>query len=128
MKPQRYRKKSDKPVYAIQLKLETSGFTYAKWGDRQTCKAGDWLVDNDGDIYTVDQQVFAQTYRQIAPASYIKITPVWASRAEQAGSVETKEGRSHYQAGDYLVSNREDGSDAYCVEIEKFHEMYELDL
>ena len=127
MKPQRYIKKPDTPVHAIQIKLDTNGFTYQKWGDQQTCKSGDWLVDNNGDIYTIDQQVFADTYRQIAPASFVKITPVWASRAEQAGSVKTKEGRSHYQAGDYLVSIQEDGSDAYCVEAEKFLDMYQID-
>ncbi len=128
MKPRRYRKKVNKPVFAIQIKLETSSFSYSKWGDRQTCKAGDWLVDNDGDIYTIDQQVFAGTYRQLAPATYVKVTPIWAKKADIAGSVKTKEGRSHYRAGDYIVSNHEDGSDAWCITAEKFHDMYELDL
>ncbi len=127
MKPQRYIKKSDKPVQAIQIKLDTNGFTYKKWGDQQICKAGDWLVDNDGDFYTVDQQVFAQTYRQLTPATYVKAKPIWAKKAKGAGSVKTNEGRSHYQSGDYIVSNHEDGSDAWCIEAEKFHEMYELD-
>jgi hypothetical protein len=38
--------------------------------------------------------------------------------------VETKEGQSHYRAGDYLVSNNEDGSDAYAISAAKFESMY----
>lgn len=123
----RYRKKADQFVVAVKLALDTNGFTYRKWGADQTCRAGDWLVDNNGDIYTVDSQVFARTYRNTGPGIYIKTTPIWAERATEAGSVETKEGRSHYDAGDYLVSNNEDGSDAYCIRAEKFESMYEPD-
>jgi hypothetical protein len=123
----RYRKKKDQYVVAVQLALETEGFTYRKWGADQRCKPGDWLVDNAGDIYTVDREVFAATYRQVAPGHYIKTTPVWAERAAKAGVVATKEGQSHYKSGDYLVSNNEDGTDAYCVSASKFEAMYELD-
>ena len=104
-----------------------AGFTYRKWGAEQLCKPGDWLVDNEGDIYTIDRDVFAETYRRVGPGRYAKITPVWAKIAATAGVVETKEGRSHYQKGDYLVYNNPDGTDAYCVAADKFESMYELD-
>ncbi len=123
----RYRKKANQFVVAVKLDLDTSGFTYRKWSADQTCRAGDWLVDNNGDIYTVDAQVFARTYRSVGPGIYIKTTPIWAERATEAGSVKTKEGRSHYDAGDYLVSNNEDGTDAYCISAENFESMYEPD-
>jgi hypothetical protein len=123
----RYRKKPDQYVVAVQLALEFDGFDYRKWGGDQHGKPGDWLVDNDGDIYTVDQEVFAATYRQVAPGRYVKTTPVWAAQADAAGVVPTKEGQSHYAAGDYLVSNNEDGSDAYCIAAAKFEAMYVLD-
>ncbi len=123
----RYRKKPECFVIAVQLELDTKGFTYHKWGAEQRCKPGDWLLDNDGDIYTVDKDVFAQTYRRIRPGAYVKTTPVWAEVAEAAGSVETKEGRSDYRKGDYLVYNNEDGTDAYCMSAPKFESMYELD-
>ena len=58
---------------------------------------------------------------------YIKTTRVWAEIATEAGSVATKEGRSQYQNGDYLVFNNEDGTDAYCIGAAKFESMYELD-
>jgi len=123
----RYRRKADQYVVAVQLDLDTDGFTYKKWGGEQRCKRGDWLVDNDGDIYTVDGEVFARTYRQARPGAYVKTTRVWAEIASEDGSVATNEGRSHYRRGDYLVSNNEDGTDAYCVSAAKFESMYELD-
>jgi hypothetical protein len=123
----RYRKKADQFVVAIKLDLDTDGFTYRKWGAEQKCKARDWLVDNNGDVYTVDAKVFAGTYRSVGPGIYVKTTPVWAARATQPGSVATKEGRSHYHVGDYLVSNNEDGTDAYCISADKFESMYEPD-
>ena len=113
-------------MIAVQLALETEGFSYQKWGAKQRCKAGDWLVDNDGDIYTVDQSVFANTYQQVKPGAYEKTTPVWAEVAKKDGSIKTNEGLSHYRAGDFLVSNNKDGSDAYCTSADKFEKMYEL--
>ncbi len=127
MNPRRYRKRQDKPVLAIRLELDMPGFDYHKWGDTQFCKSGDWLVDNDGDIYTVDRQVFAETYHQTGPATFVKHAPVWARRVSEAGSVKTREGRSHYQAGDYVVSNHENGGDAWCIEARKFEDMYQPD-
>lgn len=123
----RYRKRADLAVTAVRLALDTAGFTYLKWGAEQRCKPGDWLVDNDGDTYTVDAEVFERTYRAVAPGRYVKSTPVWAEAATTPGSVATKEGASHYQPGDYLVANQSDGGDAYCIGREKFEAMYELD-
>jgi hypothetical protein len=124
---QRYRRKPDQTVVAVQLRLDTEGFTYRKWGGEQRCKAGDWLVDNDGEVYTVDQESFALTYRHVGKGAYVKSAPVWAEVASEDGSVATKEGRSAYRQGDYLVSNNEDGSDAYAISSEKFLVQYEPD-
>jgi hypothetical protein len=60
-----YRRRPDQFVVAVQLDVDTSGFTYDKWGGEQRCKRGDWLVDNDGDVYTVDQDTFCRTYREV---------------------------------------------------------------
>ncbi len=121
----KYRKKAGQAIHAVQVDLDLLSFSYQKWGDSQTCKAGDGLVDNNGDIYTIDQQVFSNSYQKISPATYQKIAPVWARQADEDGSVKTKEGRSHYRAGDFIVANREDGDDAWCMSEEKFHDMYE---
>jgi hypothetical protein len=121
---QRYVRRPDTPVIAVRLALETDGFVYQKWGGEQRAKPGDWVVDNDGDVYTVDAGVFARTYHRTGPGAYVKSTPVWAERASQAGSIQTKEGVTHYGAGDYIVSNNEDGSDEYAVAANKFESLY----
>jgi hypothetical protein len=124
-KRQEYVKRTSQFVIAVQVDLETEGFTYKKWGSTQTCKRGDWLVHNNCDTYTVDRDTFARTYKQTGPGTYIKLTPVWADVASEAGEVRTKEGATHYQAGDYLVYNEPQGGDAYAVSKEAFERMYE---
>ena len=59
----KYRKRKKQIVHAVRLTLLTDGFTYRKWGDIQRCKRGDWIVDNDGEVHTVDARTFAQTYQ-----------------------------------------------------------------
>jgi hypothetical protein len=122
---QRYIKRASQAVVAVRLPLEGSGFTYEKWGGTQRGKPGDWLVDNRGDVYTVDADTFASTYARVGEGKYVKTAPVWAERAAQPGHVETREGATDYEAGDYLVFNGEDGQDAYAVSARKFEEMYE---
>jgi hypothetical protein len=121
----KYVKRSDQFVVAVQLDLDTTGFSYRKWGGTQTCKPGDWLVSNDGDTYTVDQESFARTYRPTGPGTYVKTTPVWAEVARTSGEIRTKEGATHYDKGDYLVYNEPDGGDGYAVSKEAFTKMYE---
>ena len=67
-----YQRRKDQFVLAVQLALETDGFAYRKWGAEQRCKSGDWLVDNDGDVYTVAEEEFARTYREIERGRYWK--------------------------------------------------------
>ena len=124
---QRYVRRPDRPVTAVRLALETDGLVYRKWGGEQRAQAGDWIVDNEGDVYTVDAEVFERTYQRTGPGTYVKCTPVWAERSSQAGSVKTKEGVTHYEAGDYIVSNNADGSDEYAMTAAKFESLYELD-
>jgi len=120
----KYVKRDTQFVIAVQLDLDTPGFTYQKWGGTQTCKAGDWLANNAGDTYTIDRETFARTYRATGPGTYVKTTPVWAEIARTAGDVRTKEGSTHYQSGDYLVYNQPDGDDAYAVAKDDFERMY----
>lgn len=123
----RYRRRPDQYVVAVQLNLDSDGLRYRKWGHDQQAKPGDWLVDADGDTYTVDAESFAATYRPLHRGAWLKTAPVWAEQATQAGSVATKEGRTQYAAGDWMVSNNEDGSDAYAIGQAKFDTLYEPD-
>lgn len=121
----RYRKKAGAAVSAVRLDLDTDGFTYRKWGGMQSCKPGDWLVDNGGDIYTVDVDTFANTYTEISPGRFVKTAEVWAEIAEQDGVIKTLEGETRYSAGDYVVYNDRQGMDGYAVDREAFESMYE---
>jgi hypothetical protein len=126
----KYVRNPERPVAAVQMSLETEGLVYTKWGGQQRAKQGDWLVDNDGDVYTVDSEVFARTYRAVDrvrnPGAYVKTTPVWAIEATEPGSVSTMEGASQYNAGDFIVSNDPDGADSYAIARDKFHALYVL--
>lgn len=125
---QRYRRKADQVVSAIRLVLEFDGLHYSKWGAQQRAESGDWLVDNMGDVYTVSADSFERTYQQVSPGRWKKSAPVWAEQTNEAGSVATQEGRTHYQAGDWLVSNDEAGTDSYAISAAKFDQLYELDI
>jgi len=120
-----FRKKAGRAVTAVQLNLDVEGFEYRKWGGTQRCKRGDWVLDNDGDVYTVDAETFASTYREVGPGRYEKSATVWARKAESEGSIETKEGVTHYDAGDFLVYNDAELRDGYAVSEKKFGELYE---
>ena len=123
--PRQYRSKPDQFVVAIQLDLETDGLSFRKWGAEQRCGAQDWLVDNDGDVYTVEREVFAKTYTKIGRGHYRKTTTIWAEPARAPGHVQTIEGATHYDAGDYLISSGPDGKPTYAIKREKFLTIYE---
>jgi len=120
-----YRRRERTTITAVRLDLETEGFTYQKWGGTQRCKAGDWIVDNAGDTYTIDAEVFANTYRKAGPGVYEKVATVWAERAESAGVIRTKEGSTEYEAGDVLVYNDAERRDGYAMKAETFDSLYE---
>lgn len=121
----RYRQKGGHQVSAIRLNLDLQSFAYRKWGAMQTGKPGDWLVESDGSVHTVDAHSFARTYRQVGPGRYEKHTTVWAEPAARAGWIRTLEGETHYEAGDYLVWNDAQGSDGYAIQRARFEELYE---
>jgi hypothetical protein len=123
----RYVRRQDRPVAAVRLALDTDGLVYRKWGGEQRAKAGDWLVDNGGDVYTVDAEVFARTYQQTGIGTYVKTTPIWAERVDHPGTVKTKEGSTQYAVGDYLLSNDSDGSDEYAITAKQFEDLYKVD-
>lgn len=127
VKRRRYRKKADQFVTAVRLDLDTDGLVYRKWGGRQHAKRGDWLVDNQGEVYTVDARSFAKTYKRLRPGAFVKIAPVWAELAGHGGSVTTKEGQSRFRKGDYIVYNDRHARDGYCMSAKRFKAMYRPD-
>lgn len=120
-----YRKRPKFNVTAVQLELDLEKFEYQKWGGKQTCKPGDWLVNNDGDIYTVDKQYFKDHYRRVSQGVFEKVGEIWAEIADADGAIKTIEGSTAYRAGDYLVFDRETGGEGYAIGRLKFERWYE---
>lgn len=108
----------------VEVDLDVTGdLTYNKWGGEQTAKVGDYLINNNGEAYTCDGQVFADTYEEVGDDEYVKTATIEATEATEAGSISTLEGESAYEAGDFLVTNP--GGDRYCITRDKFLAMYE---
>ena len=122
---QEYRRKKLTSVTAVRLDLDTEGFVYQKWGGQQRCKRGDWLVNNQGDVYTIDAETFERTYHMVSPGVYQKNSNVWAEKADTSGTIQTKEGSTAYEAGDYLVYNDSAHKDGYAMSEKTFHSLYE---
>ena len=120
-----FRKRPKHHLIAVQLDLEFDGFSYQKWGGKQTCKQGDWLVNNNGDVYTIEKEYFRDYYQRINPGIFEKVGQIWAEIAEESGSIKTKEGSTDYTAGDYLVFDRQEGGEGYAVKKHIFENMYE---
>lgn len=119
-----YQRREETQVVAVRLDLDTDGLRYRKWDGEQLGKRGDWLVDNAGDVYTVDADSFARTYTRVSLGVYHKTAPVWAEQAETDGEIRTAEGLTHYRTGDWLVFNAADGTDGYAMNDETFHRLY----
>lgn len=119
-----YTRKPTATVIAIQMNLDVEEFHYTKWGGPQTAKPGDWLVKNGDEVYTVNKDSFAVTYTELSPGVFFKSGNVWAVRAVRDGEMPTKEGKSLYSVGDYLVYNNPDGTDGYCMSADKFNSLY----
>lgn len=107
------------------MDLPFESFCYNKWGSKQTAKPGDWLVNNEGDVYSVDKEYFRNHYQIISQGIYEKVGAIWASIATQDGTITTLEGSTDYAYGDYLVFDRPQGGDAYAVNKSEFERMYE---
>ena len=88
---QKYLQRGQTPVAAVLLNLETDGFTCRKWGGEQTCKPGDWIVDNASAVYTLDCDSFARTDCADSPDLYRKVAPNWAGLAHHDAAIKTKE-------------------------------------
>ena len=121
----KYKKRPKYHVTAVQFDLQSEGFNYQKWGSSQYCKPGDWLINNDDDIYTVDKDYFKEHYRKVSAGVFEKVGEIWAEPTESDGSIETIEGETNFRAGDYLVFDRRHGGIGYAISKARFERWYE---
>ncbi|MFT5135701.1 MAG: hypothetical protein ACI9XU_002114 [Arenicella sp.] len=123
----KYHKKAAQTIVAVQLNLDTQGLHYKKWGANQFAKKDDWLANNNGSVYSIDNAAFERAYKLVSPGQYQKVSDIYAKLADNDGSIATLEGTTHYRKGDYLVyENPNQTGDAYAISSERFKDMYEL--
>ena len=61
----------------------------------------------------------------VSPGVYMKVRFVWARVADEDGKIQTKEGETHYRAGDMVVFNDEEGREGYAMTTGTFERLYE---
>jgi hypothetical protein len=96
-------------VRAIRLDLELESFTYRQGDGVRTGKRGDWLVECQGQVTIVDEATFARSYKQIAPATYLHQSVVWAAPV----------------SGGVLVCRDPEGKEGDVLCADRFHSLYE---
>jgi hypothetical protein len=74
-------------------------------GDALSAVAGDWLLSDGADQWSVADDVFAKSYRPIGDGRYEKTATVIAVRLDEPFAVQTLEGVATGAAGDWLVRN-----------------------
>ncbi len=119
----KYRKSETVVAAQINLELEDGILKYDKWGGRQTAKQGDWLINSNGEAYTCDAEVFAETYKEVSPGVFRKTALIEAEQALEDCKIDTLEGQSDCKKGDFIVTNP--GGDRYPVGRETFLNIYE---
>ena len=112
------------PVVAIQIDFDNVTLTYHKWGNDQKAVSGDWLVNTYGDVLTVNREIFARSYQAIGHGQFLQTGHVWGKQAVEPGTLQTKNGKINYQAGDYLVFNDPEGNHGIVMKANVFPEFY----
>jgi hypothetical protein len=86
-----YRRKERTHTTADRLDLDTDGFTYQKNRESRS------VVDNHGDVYTVDVNTLAYTYSEISPGVYEKTA--YGPDRRRDGAPYSPPARSHENPG-----------------------------
>jgi hypothetical protein len=90
-------------VRAVQV-AEDSEWTTER-GDRLSARAGDWWVIDGDERWSVASDVFTTTYEAVGGEHFRKKATVKAVQLDRAFAVDTLEGLSTGEPGDWLVRN-----------------------
>lgn len=112
--------RSTATVHAVRLTDEHRWTTAA--GDELVGAAGDWLLSEGDDTWTVAADVFAATYEPVADGIYRKVALVQAAQLAEDVEVITLEGIATAGPGDWLARNP--GGDVWPIPAEVFADRY----
>ena len=93
-------------------------------GDPLSASAGDWMLSDGGDHWSVAPDVFAASYEPVGDGRYAKTATVTAIQLTAPFAVDTLEGVATGAAGDWLVRNPT--GECWPVPAETFSKRYEL--
>lgn len=121
-----YERRPDGLIIAIQIRLdlEAGGIAYRKWDSEQWGKRGDWLINDDGDTYTVSAENFANDYELSESGLYRNTAKVWAEEATGSGFVEIRGGTAPFVEGNMLVFSDPDRKEGQVFFYNKFNRLY----
>lgn len=94
----------------------------ADHGSTMQAQPGDWLVQSEGDTWSVEDGIFRVTYEHLRDDLYRKVTPVLAVELPAAGTVLSREGMVEAEQGDLLVCNVT--GECWSMPKEKFFQRY----
>lgn len=72
-------------------------------GSALSARAGDWLITDGVQEWTVEADIFARTYRRLPDGRFAKDAPVDAVRTDRPLDVPTLEGVARAEAGDWVL-------------------------
>lgn len=103
-------------------RLETSRDWTSGRGSHLSASAGDWLLTDGSSEWTVDADVFEETYTALGDGMYRKTALVRAAQLDEAVQVPTLEGSAGLCRGDWLLMNPD--GDVWPVGDEEFQRRY----
>jgi hypothetical protein len=116
----RYQRRGE--VNAERVPHEWSWTTAA--GDRMQARPGDWaVIDDDGHERSVAAEVFDSTHEQVGPQRYRRAGTVLAREATQREIINTLEGETVADQGDWIVQGQ--NGEQWVVPAEKFRATYD---
>lgn len=89
----------------LSYQLDTDHEWTTSGGDVLVGRAGDWLVSNDSDMWTVAADVFERTYEQLPNGRWRKTALITAVRATERTTIQTLEGPAVAEVGDWIATN-----------------------
>lgn len=91
-------------------------------GDTMTAEAGDWLIVDDQDIWSITYEALHRTYRHVEGDRWERIGQVWARAALPGETVSTAEGRATALTGHRVV--RDEAGNEWLVPTDRFASSY----
>ena len=93
-------------------------------GNNLVGEKGDYLIESDGNRWTVQPEIFEKTYSENSDGTFTKTAQVIAVKVNAALTINTLEGESVVHEGDYLLCG--ESADVWSIDSTNFVKKYFL--